>query len=64
MKHRKSALCTHNHPEGVKGAQVIAGCGYLAKKRRFQKGNQKLCPEKIRILLEQAAQLLQGIFKV
>ena len=28
---QKSALCTHNHPEGVKGAQVIAGCGYLAK---------------------------------
>lgn len=27
----KSAICTHNHPEGVKGAVVTAGCIFLAR---------------------------------
>lgn len=27
----KSAVCTHNHPEGIKGAQAIAGCIYLGR---------------------------------
>lgn len=26
-----SAECSHNHPEGIKGAQAIASCIYLAK---------------------------------
>jgi len=26
-----SAKCTHNHPEGVKGAGVTAACGWMAK---------------------------------
>lgn len=29
---RKSAVCTHNHPEGVKGAQATALCIFLARK--------------------------------
>lgn len=33
---KKSAECTHNHPEGVKGAQTIAMCTwYLANNRNF-----------------------------
>ena len=26
----KSALCTHNHPEGIKGAVCTAGCVFMA----------------------------------
>ena len=29
---KMSAECTHNHPEGIKGAQVTAMCIYLARK--------------------------------
>lgn len=29
---KKSAECTHNHPEGIKGAQATALCVYLARK--------------------------------
>ncbi len=28
---RKSAECTHNHPEGIKGAECVAHCIYLAR---------------------------------
>lgn len=28
---RESAIVTHNHPEGIKGAQVTALCGYMAR---------------------------------
>ena len=28
---KKSAECTHNHPEGIKGAQAIATCVFLAR---------------------------------
>lgn len=28
---KKSAECTHNHPEGIKGAQCVAHCIYLAR---------------------------------
>lgn len=28
----QSAMCTHNHPEGIKGAVVTAMCGWMAKK--------------------------------
>lgn len=27
---KKTALCTHNHPEGIKGAEVVAGVIFLA----------------------------------
>jgi ADP-ribosylglycohydrolase len=30
-KAKKSAECTHNHPEGIKGAQSTALCIYLAR---------------------------------
>ena len=32
---RISAECTHNHPEGIKGAQATALCIYLARKGEF-----------------------------
>lgn len=35
----ESAKVTHNHPEGVKGAQAIAGCTYLA---RIGKSNDEI----------------------
>jgi len=28
---KKSAECTHNHPEGIKGAQAVAACIWLAR---------------------------------
>lgn len=28
---KKSAICTHNHPEGIKGAKVTASCIWMAK---------------------------------
>ena len=31
---KKTALCTHNHNEGIKGAQAIASCIYLARNKR------------------------------
>lgn len=34
---RESAECTHNHPEGIKGAVVTAECAWLAKKCRISK---------------------------
>jgi ADP-ribosylglycohydrolase len=30
----KSAACTHNHPEGIKGAQAAAAAVYLARNRK------------------------------
>ena len=30
-KAKESAECTHNHPEGIKGAQAIATCVFLAR---------------------------------
>ena len=31
-KARESAECTHNHPEGIKGAQAVALCIFMARK--------------------------------
>lgn len=30
---KKSAQCTHNHPEGIKGAQAVAAAIFLARKK-------------------------------
>lgn len=42
---KKSAVCTHNHPEGIAGAEAIACCVYLAKnghsKREIKRYIQK-----------------------
>ena len=34
---RASAAVTHNHPEGIKGAQAVAGCVFLARNGADQK---------------------------
>ena len=34
---KKSAEATHNHPEGIKGAQAVASCIYLARKGKKKK---------------------------
>ena len=31
---KQSAEVTHNHPEGIKGAQAVAACIYLARKKK------------------------------
>lgn len=31
---RMSAECTHNHPEGIKGAECVADCIYLARTKK------------------------------
>ncbi|UCG26858.1 MAG: ADP-ribosylglycohydrolase family protein [Bacteroidales bacterium] len=41
----KSASCTHNHPEGIKGAQAIALAVFLARNNRTKEGI-KHCIEK------------------
>ena len=33
-KARESAECTHNHPEGIKGAKCIADCIFHARRNR------------------------------
>ena len=33
----RSAAVTHDHPEGIKGAQTVASCIYLARKGRTKK---------------------------
>jgi ADP-ribosylglycohydrolase len=42
----KSAIATHNHPEGIKGAQAIAMAGYMAlngsSKKEIQEYAQKV----------------------
>lgn len=32
QKAKESAACTHNHPEGIKGAQATALCIFMARK--------------------------------
>ena len=34
---KESALCTHNHPEGIKGAKVTATCAWMAKRGASKK---------------------------
>ena len=34
MYARKSAECTHNHPDGIKGAECVADCIYLARTKK------------------------------
>lgn len=36
-KARQSAQCTHNHPEGIKGAQCVAECIYATRLARQQR---------------------------
>ncbi|MBM3699684.1 MAG: ADP-ribosylglycohydrolase family protein [Actinobacteria bacterium] len=31
---KKSAECTHNHPEGIRGAQAIAACIFTARQKK------------------------------
>jgi len=31
---KKSAECTHNHPEGIRGAQAIAACIFAARQKK------------------------------
>ena len=42
---KKSAMCTHNHPEGIEGAEAVASCVYLGRngysKREIKKYIQK-----------------------
>lgn len=34
---QKSAEVTHNHPEGIKGAQVVAGCIFMCRQQKSKK---------------------------
>lgn len=43
---KKSAACTHNHPEGIKGAQATALCIFLAR-NKVSKENIKSAIEKL-----------------
>jgi len=38
---KKSAECTHNHPEGIRGAQAIAACIFTARQNMDKDGIKK-----------------------
>ncbi len=38
---KKSAECTHNHPEGIRGAQAIAACIFAARQKKDKDGIKK-----------------------
>lgn len=42
---KKSAACTHNHPEGIKGAQAVAAAVFLARKRTDKRGIARFIAE-------------------
>lgn len=39
---KQSAELTHNHPEGIKGAQAIAASVFLARQQIAKNGNTRL----------------------
>lgn len=39
---KQTAACTHNHPEGIKGAQTVALAIYLARKFREEQQTDKI----------------------
>ncbi len=39
---RLSAACTHNHPEGIKGAECVAECIFLARKDKDKSTIRKM----------------------
>jgi ADP-ribosylglycohydrolase len=42
---KKSAECTHNHPEGIRGAQAIAACIFAARKKNDKEYIKKIAEE-------------------
>ncbi len=55
-----SAEVTHNHPEGIKGAQAVAGCVYLAKEGCSKKKIKAYVEEKYYALTQTLAQIRPG----
>jgi len=47
---RWSAEVTHNHPEGIKGAQAVAGCIYLAREGKSKEEIKAYVEEKYYVL--------------
>lgn len=43
---KESAECTHNHPEGIKGAQATAFCIYMARKGKTKDEIRKAVSER------------------
>lgn len=39
---KRSAEVTHNHPEGIKGAQATAACVFLARTGKFKQEIKQL----------------------
>ena len=46
---RRSAEVTHNHPEGIKGAQAVASAVFLGENRKEQRGDQDLYCENVQV---------------
>lgn len=42
-----SASVSHNHPEGIKGAQAIAACIYMKKNAENERRNKTIYPTTI-----------------
>ena len=49
---RISAIVTHNHPEGIKGAMAVAECVFLNKDRRHGMFNRKVVKAYIRAMIQ------------
>jgi ADP-ribosylglycohydrolase len=42
---KQSAEVTHNHPEGIKGAQATAACVFLARQGSIESGDEGIYRE-------------------
>ena len=61
---QKSALCTHNHPEGVKGAEATAVCVYLTRTGNSKKEIKKYIEKNYGYNLSRPLSLLRPFAKV
>lgn len=59
----KSAMCTHNHPEGVKGAVSTAACVFMARKGYSKKEIQKYVEKTFRYRLHSPLCLMRPFTK-
>lgn len=60
----KSASCTHNHPEGIKGAVAAAGCTFLAPTAIPKKETRRYATQTFGYKLSKPLFLLQAVFQI
>ena len=60
---RKTAIVTHNHPEGIKGAQAIATAIYLAKRGKSKEEIKNFVERLFKYDLDRTVDNIKGIIK-